>query len=313
MMGGAIKVESEVGSGSTFHFTVPFGLPKVQVTRNSIVAPAVTLIKEVRPLRLLLAEDNVVNQRLAVRLLEKRGHTVTVANNGREALDASANEPFDLILMDLQMPEMGGMDATAAIRAREVSTGAHIPIVAMTAHAMTGDRERCLEGGMDGYVSKPITPELLYATVEDLAANATPTREVPGMNQLSITEPAQPEESRRSPFDLVKMGILEADPDLFVEVANLFLEGHQQMLTSIKEAIRIGDGPGLKLASHTLRGAAGNFGARRVMEVSLELETIGTRGVFDRSPEVYVRLEKEMKALTDSLSSLVESAVPCVA
>jgi len=277
---------------------------------HSIVEPSVTLIEEVRPLRILLAEDNVVNQRLAVRLLEKRGHAVTVAKDGREALCASASEHFDLILMDLQMPEMGGMEATAQIRAREVSTGAHIPIVAMTAHAMTGDRERCLEGGMDGYVSKPISPEVLYATVEDLA-NVPPTGE--WMNQLSTQELAQHDSSQPSPFELVRMGMLEADPDLFVEVANLFLKGHREMLTNIKEAIRIADGPGLERATHILRGAAGNFGARRVLEVSLELETMGSRSVFDESHEVYVRLEREMKALTESLSGFVESQVPCVA
>jgi CheY-like chemotaxis protein len=278
---------------------------------HSIVAPSVTLIKEVRPLRLLLAEDNVVNQRLAVRLLEKRGHAVTVARDGREALRASASEHFDLILMDLQMPEMGGMEATAQIRAREVSTGAHIPIVAMTAHAMTGDRELCLEGGMDGYVSKPISAELLYATVEDLV-NVAPTNEEPGMNQLSTQELAQYESSPPIPFELVRMGVLESDPDLFVEVANLFLKGHEEMITNIREAIRTGDGPELERATHILRGAAGNFGASRVMEVSLELETMGRTGVFKESREVYVRLEREMKALADSLRGFVESKLPCV-
>jgi HPt (histidine-containing phosphotransfer) domain-containing protein len=106
------------------------------------------------------------------------------------------------------------------------------------------------------------------------------------------------------------MGVLEADPDLFVEVANLFLKGHQEMLANIKVAIRIADGPGLERATHILRGAAGNFGARRVLEVSLELEMMGSRGVFDETHEVYVRLEKDMKSLTDSLSGFVESEVP---
>ena len=117
-----------------------------------------------RPLRILLTEDNPINQTVATRMLEKRGHSVRVAHNGREALSALEHEPFDLILMDIQMPEMDGFEATAAIRERERSTGAHIPIVAMTAHAMNGDRERCLGAGMDGYVSKPIRlPELLNA------------------------------------------------------------------------------------------------------------------------------------------------------
>jgi len=278
---------------------------------HSGVAPSATLIEEVRALRILLAEDNIVNQRLAVRLLEKRGHVVTVARDGREALRANADEHFDLILMDLQMPEMGGMEATAQIRAREVSTGAHIPIVAMTAHAMTGDRERCLEGGMDGYVSKPISAELLFATVERLAANVAPVSEEPGTNQLSSQEPAQQAES--GPFELVRMGELEADPELFIEVANLFLNGQQQMLADIEEAIRIGDGPELERTTHILRGAAGNFGARRVVEVSLELETMGSRGVFDGSRDAFVRLETEMNALIDALRPFVDAEVPCVA
>jgi signal transduction histidine kinase/DNA-binding response OmpR family regulator len=146
-----------------------FAAPCIEL--DTILVPPATRSEAAGPLRILLAEDNLVNQRLAVRLLEKRGHAVTVAKDGIEALRASANENFDLILMDLQMPEMGGMEATAAIRAREISTGTHIPIVAMTAHAMTGDRERCLEGGMDGYLSKPVKAELLYQTLEALTAS----------------------------------------------------------------------------------------------------------------------------------------------
>ncbi len=115
---------------------------------------------------MLLAEDNAVNQMLAVRLLEKRGYTVTVAVNGREALAAFEKESFDVILMDIQMPEMDGFEATAAIRAKEKSTGDHIPIIAMTAHSLVGDQERCLAAGMDGYVSKPIRTHQLFAVIE---------------------------------------------------------------------------------------------------------------------------------------------------
>ena len=116
--------------------------------------------------RILLVEDNVVNQQVASGLLTRRGHHVTIAPNGREALDRLDRETFDLVLMDLQMPVMGGLDATVAIRLRERATGQHIRIVAMTAHAMNSDRERCLAAGMDGYLSKPIDPLLLFAVVE---------------------------------------------------------------------------------------------------------------------------------------------------
>jgi signal transduction histidine kinase/CheY-like chemotaxis protein len=127
-------------------------------------------------LRILLAEDNAVNQTLAVRLLEKRGHSVTAVPNGKEAMAALERQPFDLVLMDVQMPEMDGFEATAVIRAKEKATSAHIPIIAMTAHAMKGDEERCIAAGMDAYVSKPIQPEDLFEAIESLVASGSPFR-----------------------------------------------------------------------------------------------------------------------------------------
>ncbi len=140
-------------------------------TPQKIVVPLVTrhtLREEQHRLRVLLAEDNAVNQTLAVRLLEKRGYAVTVAPHGRAALEAFEKESLDVVLMDVQMPEMDGLQATAAIRQKEKSTGGHIPIIAMTAHAMKGDQELCLAAGMDGYVSKPIRTCELFATIERL-------------------------------------------------------------------------------------------------------------------------------------------------
>ena len=126
-----------------------------------------------RTFRLLLAEDNRVNQKLATRLLEKRGHQVTVAATGREALDLleqsdTEGRPFDLVLMDVQMPEMDGFEATAAIRQRDQSLGRHTPVIAMTAHAVKGDRERCLAAGMDGYVAKPVNAQDMYRAIDEL-------------------------------------------------------------------------------------------------------------------------------------------------
>ena len=127
-------------------------------------------------LKILLAEDNVVNQKVAVRMLDKRGHRVTVAGTGREAVDALQAEAFDLVLMDIQMPEMDGFEATAAIRRTERGTDRHQPIFAMTAHAMKGDDQRCLDAGMDGYLAKPIRGEELYALLEGFQKNRPPAK-----------------------------------------------------------------------------------------------------------------------------------------
>ena len=171
LMDGKIWVESSPGLGSTFHFTARFGVQKEEAAATFLLQPegngqgwAATK----RQLHVLLAEDNVINQRLATRLLEKEGHSVVVVSDGRLAISAFEREPFDLILMDVQMPEMNGYEATAAIREKESSTGGHILIVAMTAHAMKGDRERCLDAGMDGYVSKPIKSTQLIKAIEEL-------------------------------------------------------------------------------------------------------------------------------------------------
>jgi CheY-like chemotaxis protein len=145
---------------------------RVVASKDSTEKPSLvtrhSLREERRPLHILLAEDNVVNQKLASRMLEKHGHNVVIAANGRRALERLENEDFDLVLMDVQMPEMDGFEATATIRRMEEATGAHLPVVAMTAHAMQGDKERCLTAGMDGYLSKPLNVKKLLAVVQSV-------------------------------------------------------------------------------------------------------------------------------------------------
>jgi CheY-like chemotaxis protein len=165
-------VESTDGEGAVFHFTARFG--KVAAPPSPAPEPGqYTGVQAVTgPLRVLLAEDNPVNQKLTVRLLEKHGHIVVVAGNGREALAAIARHRFDLVLMDVQMPEMDGLEAARAIRVQERTTGEHLPIIAMTAHAMNGDREICLEAGMDRYIRKPISAAEFFAAIGQAAGGA---------------------------------------------------------------------------------------------------------------------------------------------
>jgi signal transduction histidine kinase/ligand-binding sensor domain-containing protein/CheY-like chemotaxis protein len=173
LMGGEIHVESEVGKGTTFAFTATFGVPPAddRATANAAALDATPADAPPQGLRVLVVEDNLVNQRLIARLLQKWRHQVTIVASGEQAVESTSASPFDVVLMDVQMPGMDGFEATQAIRAREAATGrGHLTIIAITAHAMKGDRERCLEAGMDGYVSKPIEAAELKRTISDLTA-----------------------------------------------------------------------------------------------------------------------------------------------
>ncbi|MEO7191651.1 MAG: response regulator [Vicinamibacterales bacterium] len=239
--------------------------------------------------RILLAEDNIVNQRVAVRLLAKRGHEVTVANNGKEALEALAHASFDLVLMDVQMPEMGGFEATAAIRAREVGTGRHQRIVAMTAHALRGDRERCLEAGMDGYLAKPIDRLELFEAVELAPAEPEPVRvNAPRAHAFNYSEV------------IARLG---SDEHLFSDIVEMFLVDAPRQLAAVKNAIDAGDADRLRAAAHDLKRAAGNFAAPAAVDAARALEILGRHGVLDAAPEACRRLEDEVALLTTELEN----------
>jgi PAS domain S-box-containing protein len=273
-------------------------------------APAATEAEPARssrPLRILLAEDNLVNQKLAIRLLERRGHQVTVANNGKEALAALENELFDVLLMDVQMPEVDGFEATAAIRARERLTGAHLPIVAMTAHAMKGDREKCLRMGMDAYVSKPLQPSELVEAVEGasspLAFSPAPSdRTISGFDKTGERSRG---EAPKATVDLTAaLRRTAGDMGLVRELAELFCADSQRMLAQIRTALDERDGKRLKEAAHALKGAVGVFDPSAAYATALALESIDGNNDLNSAEPIYRRLRAQIDELLPALEEL---------
>jgi len=255
-------------------------------------------------LRILLAEDNKVNQRLTVRILEKAGHVVTVANNGREALEASQQETFDLVLMDMQMPEMDGFEAVAEIRKREAEHGDdhHTPIVALTAHAMKGDREKCLAAGMDGYVSKPVRRDLLFRAMRDVLPAELRLVEGPpeAPNPSAGETPAQAD---KPAFDLVAaMPRFDGDEELFAEVAEMFLNNGPELMERIRRALADGNHGAAAGAAHTLKGSAGNFEAREVFEAAMNLDTSARQGDQAGIDAAWAALQVELPRLLAALA-----------
>lgn len=232
-------------------------------------------------LRILLAEDSEVNQRLGVRTLEKHGHTVVVAADGRQALAALDRGAFDLVLMDVEMPEMNGLEATAAVRERERSSGAHVAIVAMTAHTDPADLERCLTVGMDGYIAKPLQMEALAPF-------------------LTQTQPAG-----EVAFDhAAALANVEGDTELLQEIVGLFLEEAPRLLEAIRNGITEQDSPALERAAHSLKGSAASLGAAAVVPAAQALENLGRGGQFAGASDALPRLEAALAALTPVLTAL---------
>jgi two-component system, sensor histidine kinase and response regulator len=271
-----------------------------------------------RPLCVLLVEDNATNQLLAVSLLEKAGHTVGTAKNGNEALACVAQRCFDVVLMDIQMPEMDGFEATARIREREQATGQRVPIVAMTAHAMKGDRERCLAAGMDGYISKPIQAAVLYQTLAAFAPAdpvAEPTSPAPAPviegDARDPTDAGMTVRRARTSADLVDKTVLLARvggrEDRLRAIIHVFLDESSQLMAELKEALANRDASRLKTLAHSLKGAVGLFGVSGIIEAAQTLECLGQSGELTEAPETYKRLDGEIRLLKSALEAVLSS------
>jgi signal transduction histidine kinase/DNA-binding response OmpR family regulator len=228
-----------------------------------------------RPLHVLLAEDNLVNQKLAVRLLEKAGHTVTVTANGREALDAIEHGAIDIVLMDVQMPVMSGFEATALLREREHGTGRHLPVVATTAHAMKGDREQCEAAGMDAYIAKPIQARELFAVLAELFPQEGAAIVVP----VHASAVASSDAAVWDP--VIALANAGGDPGLQRELAELFLDEAPRLLDQIAASAASRDAAVATRLAHGLKGSAGTIGAAASRDAAQRLESAGAAGEWD--------------------------------
>jgi CheY-like chemotaxis protein/HPt (histidine-containing phosphotransfer) domain-containing protein len=306
------------------------------VTRHSIAE------QKKLDLRILLAEDNPINQKLAIVLLQKAGYSVDAVENGLDALEKVQANQYSVVLMDVQMPELDGLEATQRIRELERSTGRHIPIIAMTAHAMQGDRERCLDAGMDDYVTKPLEPKVLFNALERWAHAAlhpvgqssdgeeTLTEEVQdysspadvfatGMDDGLFGEDA-PSDSHESEMpalafqagsyaDLLPVNFEAAlhrfdnDRTFMMEMFKEYKEHLPARLTEIQAALQAGDAGHLARVAHNLKGISLNFSAEPVADIALKLEEKGKREDLTYVPDLVAQLEAEVHRLEAYLST----------
>jgi PAS domain S-box-containing protein len=250
-----------------------------------------------KSLRILLAEDNMVNQKVALRMLEKWGCRADAVSNGKEVLEMVAQVPYDIILMDVQMPEMDGFEATGAIRSREQMTGKHIPIIAMTAHAMEGDRERCIAAGMDDYVAKPVKPNDLHDALLRWGASR---------KEQKVTAHSQRISGSDKIFDFDRLHKSCGDDEEFEkEVLTVYLESAMKTLDELDDAIKAGDAAQIDLSAHGLKGSSRTLGAEAMGAACQELELIGKSANLDNAPETMMKIRNEFARLEQTLNEFI--------
>ncbi len=260
------------------------------------------LLEPRRTLSVLLVEDNPVNQRVAEKMLVARGHSVRVAANGREALTILERWRPHVVLMDVQMPVMNGFEATAAIRSSEAHGTSRLPIIAMTAHAMEGDRERCLAAGMDAYITKPVSAATLIEAVEGLGETSMSTTEGEGSMSPSQggSETGEPIIDRQAALERV-----DGDTELLSEIVDLFLSDVDALTDDIRQAVSAADASRIMRSAHRLKGSVATLAAPRATEAALRLENIGRSGDVNDAASAFAALEAEVGRLPQALKALV--------
>jgi signal transduction histidine kinase/CheY-like chemotaxis protein len=302
LMGGVMRVESEPGHGATFSFTARFATSAR--TTGPFFPPQrpAAITARTRPLDILVADDNAVNRLVMTRFLDTVGHRSTLVTNGKEALVATASCRFDVVLMDIQMQEMDGLAAARAIRAR----GDRMPLVAVTAHAMKGDRERCLEAGFDDYLTKPVSLPDLLACIDrffdspesggsgrDVVRATSPSDGVGSNGPAGSPTPSRPDFDERA-----ALGRAGGDRALLLEIITIFLDESPAWLKRIDEAVAAGNAVELRRLAHTVKGAADQCGISRVFEGAFELERLSRDGRVDR--ERSARAAGELRGAIDA-------------
>jgi signal transduction histidine kinase/CheY-like chemotaxis protein/HPt (histidine-containing phosphotransfer) domain-containing protein len=306
LLKGRIGLASEPGKGSVFDFTALFRLssaetatlPGIGEEPVSITSPAV----RGKSLRILVAEDNAVNQKLASSLLQRAGHVAVIVPNGREAVAAVKRERFDVVLMDVQMPVMGGFEATRLIRELEAVTGRRLPIIAVTARAMKGDREACLAAGMDGFVPKPIQSATLLETIEHLASGSSVE------TAADVEQHGDAAGGDDALDEIALMELVGGDRVLARELAELFLDDLEPRVTEITAAVTGRDADRLRAGAHALRGSAGALKAQSVSTAAGVLETMGRSGELHGVQVALENLNNALASLRPRLVALVGGA-----
>lgn len=304
LMGGRIRVRSEVGVGSTFDFAIR--LPLVTQLPPDFETPVVLPAAAAAPLHILVVEDNPANQKLATYILRERGHFVALAGDGQEAVDLAEMNRYDVILMDVQMPGMNGLEATSLIRQRERG-GDHVPIIAMTAHTMKDDRDRCLAAGMDGYLAKPVNAQEMIAMAESLAHGAaSPGPDAP-QGDAPQTPAYMPAEDEAGPIVFDPEAALARcfnNADMVREMMRSFFEDAEKLVPQMHAALEQGDLSLIGRLGHRMKGTAMYLGAEAAEQAALRVEQLGRQNRSDAAldaDEAVNRLEQQCMALKAAL------------